>query len=97
MTKASEFNEADQNQEESESNTDIISIISFNEVFSNLLIKTENNLYHCCLRLNHNNNEKDEKEYNCDFILNYSLSKSIFNIPKDDVDYWKKKIHFQCN
>ena len=91
LTKASEFNEADQNQEESESNTDIISIISFNEVFSNLLIKTENNLYHCCLRLSHNNNEKDEKEYNCDFILNYSLSKSIFNIPKDDVDYWKKK------
>ena len=64
--------------------------ISFNDVSSYLLIKTENNLYHCFLKLTYNTNTKIMKEYNCEFTLNYSLEKEIFNNP-GDINYWKKK------
>ena len=86
LTKRDELSE-EKNRDENEDNKNNI---SFNDVSSNLLIKTENDLYHCFIKLSHNTNKDNKKEYNCEFILNYSLEKKIFNNP-EDINYWKKK------
>ena len=73
-----------------EKNNDENEIISFNDISTYLLVKTEDNLYHCFLKLNHNTNKKESKEFNCELITNYHIDKKLFN-NSDDLNYWKNK------
>ena len=88
FTRNSELNEQNPTQEEPESSNELI---SFNDISSYLLVKTEDNLFHCSLSLNHIQSDKSIKEYNCEFTLNYSLDKKVFNNPSEDKNYWKNK------
>ena len=81
-TKRDEINE-EKNRDENE-------VISFNDVSTYLLVKTEESLYHCHLKLNYNEKIKEPKEYNCEFITNYHINKNTFN-GADDLNYWKNK------
>ena len=83
-TKKEEINENSYENEENKK------IIFFNDISTYLLIKTEENLYHCYLKLNYNGNKKEKKEYICDFIINYNLEKKAFNVP-EDINHWKDK------
>ena len=79
FTKKSEIaEESDQNEiqviEKNENENDIV---TFNDVSTTLLVKTEEDLYHCNLKLNYNNNKKDEKEYSADFTMNFCMNKNI--------------------
>ena len=91
-TKRDEINE-ENNQDENIANETNEGNITFNDVSTYLLIKTEESLYHCFLKLYQNSKKKDidYKEYNYDFHLNYSLDKKNFNVPEDDINFWKKK------
>lgn len=88
FTKKSEFAEdSDQNDIQIIEKNDII---TFNDASTILLIKTEEDLYHCNLKLTYNNNKKDEKEYSANFKLNFVMNKNVFKYQEND-DFWKKK------
>ena len=92
FTKKSEIaEESDQNEiqviEKNENENDIV---TFNDVSTTLLVKTEEDLYHCNLKLNYNNDKKDEKEYSADFTMNFCMNKNIFKYQDSD-DFWIKK------
>jgi hypothetical protein len=92
FTKKSEIaEESDQNEiqviEKNENENDIV---TFNDVSTILLIKTEEDLYHCNLKLNYNNDKNDEKEYSADFTMNFCMNKNIFKYQEND-DFWIKK------
>jgi len=80
------------NHEENRGDEDNNEIISFNDVSTNILIKTEDTLYHCYLKLNYNTKIKENKEYTYEFVLNFSLKKNVFDIPSGDLTSWKEKI-----
>ena len=86
-TKKSEISEDDIDASQMEEKTDII---SFNDVSTFLLVKSEEDLYHCHLKLSYNKNKKEEKEYTAEFIMNYSVNKKIFKYKEDD-NFWKPK------
>ena len=90
FTKKSEIAEDNDQSETQLLDKSDIDIISFNDVSTFLLIKTEEDLYHCYLKLSYNKNPKDEKEYNFDFKTNFTKNKNIFKCDNND-DYWKKK------
>ena len=90
FTKKSEIAEDNDQSETQLLDKSDIDIISFNDVSTFLLIKTEEDLYHCYLKLSYNKNPKDEKEYNFDFKSNFTKNKNIFKCDNND-DYWKKK------
>ena len=78
FTKKSEIAEDNDQSETQLLDKSDIDIISFNDVSTFLLIKTEEDLYHCYLKLSYNKNPKDEKEYNFDFKNNFTKNKNIF-------------------
>ena len=85
-TKKSEISE-DDNEVQIEEKNDVI---TFNDVSTFLLVKSEDDLYHCFLKLNHNKNKKEEKEYIADFLLNYYINKKVFKFKEDD-NFWAPK------
>ena len=86
FTKKSEIAEDNDQSETQLLDKSDIDIISFNDVSTFLLIKTEEDLYHCYLKLSYNKNPKDEKEYNFDFKNNFTKNKNIFKCDNTD-DY----------
>ena len=90
-TKRDEINITNHEDNVNEDNEDDIEIQSFNDVNTYLLIKTEENLYHCFLRVNYNKKVKEVKEYTCEFKLNYSLNKKNFDLPPENLLSWKHK------
>ena len=68
--------------------------ITFNDVSTILLVKTEDDLFHCNLKLNYSNDKKDEKEYGADFKLNFIMNKNIFKKEETEENWKKKKFIF---
>ena len=93
FTKNSEINE-DSDQNESQiilrNDTNNNDIKSYNDVSTFLLIKTEEDLYHCFLKLSFNHNKTDTKEYKDEFIVNFNVNKNKFK-HQDKDDFWLKK------
>ena len=90
FTKASEISEENEPNDEQIMMKSDLDIISFNDVSTYLLVKTEDDLYHCFLKLSSNQNKKEEKEYLAEFSLNFSMNKNLFKYQEND-DFWPKK------
>ena len=89
FTKGSEISEENENEEQILEKNDL-DTISFNDVSTYLLVKSEEDLYHCFLNIASNKNQKEEQEYKADFNLNFSLNKKVFKYQEKD-DFWLKK------
>ena len=89
LTRGSEISEENENEEQIIEKNDL-DIITFNDVSTFLLVKTEEDLFHCFLKLSANKNVKEEKEYISDFILNFKVNKKVFKYKEND-DFWLKK------
>ena len=89
FTKGSEFSEEnDQNEEQIIEKNDS-DIITFNDVSTFLLIKTEEDLFRCFLKVTANKDKKEKKEYLADFSLNFSMNKNKFKY-QENCDSWIK-------
>ena len=89
FTKGSEISEENENEEQILEKSDL-DTISFNDVSTYLLVKSEEDLYHCFLNIASNKNQKEEQEYKADFNLNFSLNKKVFKYQENE-DFWIKK------
>jgi hypothetical protein len=89
LTKGSEISEENENEEQIIEKTDL-DIITFNDVSTFLLVKTEEDLFHCFLKLKANKNIKEEKEYISEFTLNFKVNKKVFKYQENN-DFWLKK------
>ena len=89
LTRGSEISEENENEEQIIEKNDL-DIITFNDVSTFLLVKTDEDLFHCFLKLSANKNIKEEKEYISDFILNFKVNRKVFKYKEND-DFWLKK------
>ena len=90
FTKGSEISEENEQNEDQILEKSDLDIISFNDVSTYLLVKSEDDLFHCFLNVTSNKNQKEEKEYKADFNLNFLINKNIFKYQENE-DFWIKK------